>query len=196
MKKFIIKTYLLHFAAAIFSVIIFLWFISFYLDSYTKHLEYIPTPNVLNQKISEASKILEQKKLKYLIIDSVYNPKAKPGVVLSQNPLPLVNVKENRTIYLTISSFLPPGVEMPKLVDLSERQAIMLLKTCDLKVGKIYYEHSYCNGCVVKQLYHNKEIKAGENIRKGSVIDLIVGTKESIPVELQDTINSSSNAFE
>ena len=190
-NKQILKTYLLHFTLSILSVILFLWSISYYLDTYTKHNEYINTPNLLHLPINEAIKIIQNKKLRYTIIDSLYNPKEKSGIIIAQNPEPNFKVKEYRNIYITITSFQPPSIQMPKLIDLSERQAIRIIQSYDLKLGKIIYEPSYCNGCVIKQLYANKDIPAGEIIKKGSTIDIVVGKKELIPsTPPVDTINT------
>ncbi len=196
-KNPFLKIYLWHFVAAVFSLILFLWSISAYLDNYTRHGEYIPTPNVLKLPLKKAEQTIASKKLNYTIVDSIYKPEEPAGIVLSQNPEPNVPVKENRTIYLTITSFQPPSIEMPKLVDLSERQAIMILKSYDLKLGKIIYEYSYCNGCVVKQLYKNKEIQPGQYIKKGSTIQLVVGQKENTFNKTSaDTINTNTSSLE
>lgn len=199
-NKRVQTTYLLHFVAAVSSLIIFLWLISIYLDAYTLHGKYIDTPNLIHLPLKDAIQIIESKKLRYKIIDSIYQPKEKPGVVISQNPDTNTKVKENRTIYLTISSFQPPSIEMPKLVDLSERQAIMILSSYGLKLGKIIYEPSYCNGCVVKQLYNHQEILPGKYIKKGSIIDLVVGQKNNFTPTTSsakhDTINSNDTSFE
>lgn len=195
-KSQIIKIYLLHFAGAVLSVILFLWFISLYLNTYTKHGEYIETPNVLKLSLKDAIKIIESKKLRYTIIDSIFNPDEKPGIVISQNPEPSFKVKENRTVYLVITSFLPPKIQMPKLVDMSERQAIMTINSYNLKLGKIIYEPSYCNGCVIMQLHKNKEIKPGEKINKGSVIDIVVGIKGNASITSpEDTIKTEENSL-
>jgi len=193
----VLKVYFIHFVLAVISVFLFLWAISYYLDIYTNHNKYIPTPNVIKLPINEASKIITSKKLRYLIIDSIYKPEEKPGIVIAQNPEPFTNVKENRIIYLTITTYLPPSVQMPKLIDLSERQATMILSSYDLKLGKIIYEPSYCNGCVIKQLYKNKPIEPGTYIKKGSVVDIVVGTKGAINLpQINDTINSDENPLE
>ncbi len=197
MSKNILKIYLLHFSIAVISVITFLWIINLYLNKFTKHNEYINTPNVTKIELQKGIQIITSRKLRYTIIDSIYHPQEKSGIIVYQNPEPNTKVKENRNIYITITSFQPPSIEMPKLVDLSERQAIMILKSYDLKVGKIIYELSYCNGCVVKQLYKYKEILPGKYIQKGSAIDLIIGQKgNAIPSAHSDTINKAETSFE
>lgn len=195
-KKSILKIYLFHFIAAVLSVFLFLWIISIYLNTFTKHAQYIDTPDILHLPIKDAIKIIENKKLRYTIIDSIYKPELKPGIVIDQNPEPFTKVKENRNIYITITSFQPPRIQMPKLQDLSERQAIMLIKSYDLKLGKIIYQPSYCNGCVIQQLFNNKEIAPGEYIKKGSIIDIVVGQKENRNnLSINDTIKEKETSL-
>lgn len=195
MIKTILKVYLLHLFFAILSVALFLFAISTYLNKFTKHNEYITLPKVIGLPLQEAGNILQNKKLRYTIIDSIYLSDKKPGIVIAQNPEPETKVKENRNIYLTITSFQPPSIEMPKLVDLSERQAIMVLKSYGLKLGKIIYQPSYCNGCVIKQLHKNKEIEPGKYIQKNSVIDIVVGQKGTHTI-IQDTINNNDTSLD
>lgn len=197
MNKSILKVYLYHLIAAILSVFLFLWLISYYLEYYTKHNKYIQTPNLLYLPIKKAIALIQSKNLKYHILDSIYQPNQKPGIVISQNPEPNTHVKENRSIYLTITRFLPPLIEMPELIDMSERQAIITLTSYNLKLGKIHYEPSYCNGCVINQLYQNKPIEPGNLIREGSEIDLVVG-KKGYPnqTSLLDTIRTPTSSFD
>ena len=68
---------------------------------------------------------------------------------------------------------------MPKLVDRSTRQALFMIESYGLRQGTVTEIAADCKGCVVKQLYKGKEIMAGEPIKKGSKIDLLVGKKES-----------------
>ncbi|GIV29328.1 MAG: PASTA domain-containing protein [Bacteroidia bacterium] len=195
--KQILKFYLFHFIAAVLSVVVFLVIISFYLDSFTKHNEYIETPELIRLPLKDAVRLIESKKLKYTIIDSIYKPEEKPGIVIAQNPDPHSKVKENRTVYITITSFQPPKIEMPKLVDMSERQAVMIIKSYGLRLGKIIYEPSDCNGCVIKQMTGDKEIKAGDYVKKGSTIDIVVGKKDNLTLPSDnDTIKTKENPLD
>ena len=67
---------------------------------------------------------------------------------------------------------------MPKLVDRSTRQAVFMIESYGLKVGKITEIAGDCKGCVLKQYFNGKEIMPGDAIKKGSKIDLSVGKKE------------------
>jgi beta-lactam-binding protein with PASTA domain len=73
---------------------------------------------------------------------------------------------------------VPPKISMPKLVDRSERQAKMILSSYGLKIGKITEKSADCNGCVLAQLFDGKEINPGELVKKGSLINLVIGRKD------------------
>ena len=72
-----------------------------------------------------------------------------------------------------------PQIVMPKLIDRSERQASLILRSYGLKLGRITTKSADCNGCVIAQLNKGKEITAGQTIKKGSTVDLIIGVKDS-----------------
>ncbi len=118
----------------------------------------------------------EGKNLSYLVIDSVWDAKAKKGTVIRQEPEANAEVKEGRTVYLYVTSSQPPTVQMPKLIDRSLRQAIAMIHTYGFKLdNNIQYKADQCANCVLEQLVKGKKVKPGENVPKGTTISLIVG---------------------
>ena len=98
--------------------------------------------------------------------------------MIKQDPEAKSMVKHNRIIYLYVTSTQAPQMAMPKLVDRSTRQAVFMIESYGLKVGKITEIAGDCKGCVLKQYFNGKEIMPGDAIKKGSKIDLSVGKKE------------------
>ena len=173
------KTYLLHFLVAFLLLSGIAWGLLKFLDVYTLHGETITVPDLKNYQMQEVEKIIEEKGLRYLVVDSVYDSKKGPGAVIEQEPKPFLQVKHNRTIYLTVNAELPPQVKMPDLVDLSLRQAIAQLESGGLKIGKLTYVPDIAFNAVIMQEHKGKKIAAGEMIVKGAVIDLVLGEGES-----------------
>lgn len=136
-------------------------------------------PDFKGQEVNALETFVKDKAVNYQIIDSIYDPKEKPGVVLRQDPEMNVAVKHNRTVYLYVTGMVAPQVVMPKLVDRSERQARLILARLGLKVGAVTERAADCNGCVLSQRMHGKEIEFGKGLKKGSVIELVVGKKDS-----------------
>ena len=148
--------------------------------------ERIQIPNLLNQKIANVPNLLSNLNVNYLIIDSVYNPNETPGVVIKQEPVAGEYVKANRNVYLYITTLIPPQIRMPKLVDRSLRQAVLMIESYGLKLGKVKYVSDACKNCVLNQRYNGREISPNDTLRKGAFIDLWVGkgdnnTSVSVP---------------
>ncbi len=173
------KVFFKHFTIAILSLVVLLWILFKLLGIYTHHGETAVVPDFKGKLISELDKFIVEKKVRYAIIDSVYEPQEKSGIVLKQEPEANSEVKHNRIIYLYVTSTQPPQIAMPKLVDRSSRQALFMIESYGLKQGTVNEITADCKGCVVKQLYKGKEILAGDPIKKGSKIDLLVGKKEN-----------------
>jgi eukaryotic-like serine/threonine-protein kinase len=172
------KVFFIHLTLAVVSLSIVLWILFTLLGSYTHHGETAEVPDFNGKDISELEKFVSDKKVGFVIIDSVYDPKEKPGIVIKQEPEAKSLVKHNRIIYLYVTSLQPPKMEMPKLVDKSTRQALFMLESYGLALGKITEIAGDCKGCVLKQFYDGNEIMPGDLIRKGSKIDLHIGKTE------------------
>jgi eukaryotic-like serine/threonine-protein kinase len=163
---------------AVISIIIALMLFTFffvYLPATTNHGETITVPKVEGMKLNEIESFLEEHSLQYFVSDSSYSSEKEPFMVTKQDPQPGAKVKENRKIYITYNMKTAPMIKMPKLVDLSLKNAQMILKTSDLQVGKIEYVPDLAQNSVLKQLVNGKEIAAGAPIPKGSAVDLVVG---------------------
>ncbi|TAL60340.1 MAG: PASTA domain-containing protein [Bacteroidetes bacterium] len=169
------KRFRVHFIISVLVGGFILWISFKFLNVYTHHGEAIVVPDFANVKITEIDGFIADKNLKYQIIDSVFDSKVSPGVVIKQDPEENSSVKQNRTIYLTVSAKLPPLVKMPNVVDASMRQALAMLESYGLKVGKRNYMSDPCVNCVLAQSMKGKKIEPGTMIPKGSVIDLTLG---------------------
>ncbi len=172
------KLFLKHLALSVISLAIVLWILFKLLAVYTHHGETAEVPDFKGKTIAELDKFVTDKNVGYLIIDSIYSPEEAPGIVIKQDPEAKSLVKHNRIIYLYVTSTQAPQMAMPKLVDRSTRQAVFMLESYGLKVGKITEIAGDCKGCVLEQYFNGKKIMPGDAIKKGSKIDLTVGKKE------------------
>lgn len=170
------KTFLLNVFSAIFVLLLLFSFTYRWLDSYTNHGETISVPDLRGLKISQLNAFLVNKNVKYKIADStVYDMKKPPGTVIEQDPAPNEKVKENRTIYLTITRTVAPLVKMPDLIDNSFRQAEAILESYGLKLGQIVYKPDLAKNAVLEQYANGVAISPGTEIFKGTQIDLVLG---------------------
>jgi beta-lactam-binding protein with PASTA domain len=170
------KVFILNVLAALALFVVVLTLTIKALDAYTLHGETIAVPSFKNLNKNNLDHFIQGKHLRYVIIDSsIYNPKRPKGVVIDQDPEPMTKVKDNRTIYLTINASLPQQIKMPNLVDVSFRQAEAILQTYGLKLGELIYKPDLAKNAVLGQQYRGKEIAPGTSIKKGSLINLILG---------------------
>ncbi len=177
-KFFLSKTFLINLGLALLLAVFVIWGIFKFIDSYTHHGETISVPQLEGLKLKEVEDVLNEKKLRYVILDSIYVPKSEKGIVLEQNPAANDLVKENRTIYITVTKVVPPNISMPNVVDMSQRIAIAKLESYGLKV-KTKYIPSECVNCVLSQSVNGKEVNPGDPISKGSVVLLTLGSGTS-----------------
>src|ERR1041384_6814746 len=118
------KRFRVHFIISLAAGFLILWFSFRSLESYTHHDQTISVPDFYGAPAEDLDKFIAGKQLRYQVIDSVFEPKSKSGIVIKQDPEKNSAVKQNRIIYLTISAKNAPLVKMPNLVDASMRQAL------------------------------------------------------------------------
>lgn len=168
-----------------------LFFIS--LGFITRHGKEVKIPNVTKQNITQAEKTLKDMGFEVLV-DSAYEPKQKPFVVLAQIPDINAVVKKGRTIFLTVNMKDAPATPMPNLVGLSFRSADMLLKNNKLVLGDTTYKPDIAKGAILEQLYKGRTVRPGDMVPQGSRISLVIGDGLSnTQVNMPDLIG---NAYE
>ncbi|HVN57084.1 MAG TPA: PASTA domain-containing protein [Bacteroidales bacterium] len=146
-----------------------------WLNLYTRHGQSRVVPDFHGRTRSETARLARKSRLKYVIIDSVYTSAVGPGCIAGQTPPAGFRVKKWRRINLTINAINPEMVAAPDLVGLPKRQAIAVMGTAGLEIGQRFYIPDLSVDFVLKQLHNGQEVKPGEFIRKGSVIDLVLG---------------------
>ncbi len=177
-KKFLTSTiFFKNLGLALLITIGLIWITLLSLARYTNKGENISTPYFIGLNIDEVKKIADIKGCRIEVRDSIYRLNIKPGTVLLQNPLPAHAIKPGRVIYLTVTSTLSEKAEVPKLTDISYRQARVLLESKGFSLGKIEFRPSEFDGLVLDQKFNGVSIPQGTRIDNGSAIDLVVGSK-------------------
>lgn len=145
------------------------------LDWITGHGKSATVPSVAGKNYEEAIAILKKAGFDAEVQDSIYVDTTKPMTVIKQFPDADEIVKSNRTVLLIVSRAIPPEMEMPNLLGYSFRNAEMILKNMDLKIGDTTFKPDFAKNAVLQQLYKGAPIAPGTKIRKGSVISLVLG---------------------
>lgn len=169
------RLFLRHLLLAVGITAVLLWLTLQGLAWYTKHNDYIIVPDYKGQVLAGVVENAENRYYRFTVIDSLFDADRQPGTILTQDPYAGSKVKRDRMIYLTITSTVPEKTIMPELRDLTLRQAQTMLRSAGLKTGRLSYIRSFDADAVQNQLYKGRAIKAGTEIDKGTVIDLVVG---------------------
>jgi beta-lactam-binding protein with PASTA domain len=186
------KTFLYNFAALILLYLLLFWVLNMCLDSRTRFGEKVAVPNLIGKNENNVKNLLSNTGLEYEVLDSIYDPTKIEGTVLEQDPLPTslsqVSVKSGRTIKLRVSK-RTQLVEMPGLVNKSQRFAEGILRNRKFKYRLEYKPSKEAHGAVLEQLYKGKPIAAGTKIPIGSSVKLVIGRDEvGVPVPLPNLI--------
>ena len=177
MFKFISgKPLWVHILLAIALVFILLFLFLWSLGFVTKHGKTLTIPSVTGISLAEAEKVLDEKGFEVEIQDSIFVDTAAPLSILRQFPEADAVVKENRTVYLTISRSVAPTIDMPNLEGMSFRNAEMVLRQYGLKLEDTVFKPDFAKNSVLEQQHNGARIKPGTKITMGSEILLVLGS--------------------
>ncbi len=145
------------------------------LDWITGHGKAATVPSVTGKKYPDADNQLKKAGFEVEIQDSVYVDSLPAMAVVRQIPEADEVVKSKRTVFLIINRTEPPVIEMPNLVGYSFRNAEMVLKNMDLKMGDTTFKPDFARNAILEQRYKGATITPGTKIKKGSIISLVLG---------------------
>ncbi len=192
-------------AFGIVALLIILFF-QVYLPLTTDHGDTMKVPSIVGKLEVEASKILDDNKLRYEIIDSTYNSELAPLAVVRQYPSAGSDVKKKRKIYLTVNYAQSPTVVIPRsIITSSLRDTKQQLKRLNLKVGEIKEESAPVNMRVDNATdqrliaiiidgkrfgFGGSNLKSGHLVNASQTIDLVLTKKD------EKNSNESNNSDE
>ncbi len=170
-KKPIIKNFVL---ASLTLPLLFLLYLKF-LDIYTLHDRYITVPDYYGFNLNQLDSISDANNLRYVIIDSISDLNQPKGIVINQEPKFNSKVKKKRRIYLTVTETNTSIVNFPDIYDLTLRQALRKIEIVGLTVGKLEYKSDIATNKILDFNVNGINIIAGQEILKGTVVNLVVG---------------------
>ncbi|MEL7835064.1 PASTA domain-containing protein [Fodinibius sp. Rm-B-1B1-1] len=139
------------------------------MPAYTNYNEGVTVPDITQVSLEEAQEQLASYGLRYEVAERRSNTAYPADYVIDQMPAAAELVKPNRKVYLTVNTESNPTVEVPRVVDLSLRNARVQLENYGLRVGTISHISSRFKNVVRQSVDPNKTVP------KGTVIDLAVG---------------------
>ena len=150
-----------------------------WLRQYTRHDVTVRVPDLVGAALEEAEGMLNKRDLAAVVIDSVFIDELPKGSVVDQSPKGGMEVKPDRKVYLVLNASQPKMIDMPRLIDLSKRQAISVLEIIGLKVKELQYRPDPCVDCVVDQLHKGEHIAPESRVRRGEAITLVLGSGDN-----------------
>ncbi|MEY8707174.1 PASTA domain-containing protein [Bacteroides faecichinchillae] len=169
------KCFWLNIVGMVVAVILLLFGVMKWLDTYTRHGEAVVVPDVKGMTVEEASKMFRNNGLVCVVSDSTYVKDKPAGIILELNPGVGQKVKEGRIIYLTINTLNIPLRVVPNVADNSSlRQAQAKVLASGFKLNEpemMSGEKDWVYG--VK--YKGRLLSAGEEIPLGASLTLMVG---------------------
>ena len=162
-----------------------------WLNVWTGHGDTVNVPDVRGLSEEQATEKLTADGLIIEIADSVYDLKHRPGVVVDQNPHLNTIVKPGRVVYLTINAKTPKMVTVPRLTDISSRQAHAILDGLGLKNVTETPVISEFKDLVLGATANGQPLVAGARIPINSSINLKVGDGME---EMPDSLGGDSTA--
>ncbi len=189
------RDYLIIFAAI--GILTALLFNNVILPLYVNWNDEIRVPSLTHTDLTQARKILQERKLEWTIKDTIFRRDIAGGFIMDQYPEAGQMVKENRKIQLTIS--LPPDkLEMPDLIAITKRQAMIALDRMGLILAEILQDSSdqFERTVVIEQ-----SLAAGLPVAPGDSITITVSLgkrnlKKTMPTLMNKSLDEAVKVLE
>jgi len=184
------KVFLIQIGLALLVSVILCFAVLQWLKSTTNHGDFVEVPDLAKKTVPEMRQVLEEAKLAYMIKDSTnYNPDFPRFSILDQTPAAGSKVKENRKIYVTVNPSGYKEVSVPKVIQITQRNAAARLRAVGLDVQRVTYIDQIGKDMVYYVKYKGKRIAEGTKLPKTSKVELVCGNGH-IPEKAQITSDS------
>ena len=147
-----------------------------WLNSYTQHGKAVEVPDVKGISLKEAEPVFTQKNLNYIVVDSVFIKNAVPGSIAETTPPIGSKVKEGRTIYLKVNSYLPQLITIPDVTDTSLRQSLATLKSLGFESVETKLVPGVYKELVIGLESRGVAIEAGQRVPANTPLSLLVSS--------------------
>ncbi len=165
------KTFWAHIGLMLVTFIVFIFLVKVFLNIYTRHGKEIELADYTNKSIKD----LQDEKVDIIVIDSIFNEDLPPLTIVNQYPEPGMKVKPGRKVYVTVVSNSYEKVPLPDLTDVTLRAATLQLQAYGFQIGRIEQVPSIGQTVIaIKQ--NGREIPWGTLLKKGSVVDIVIGS--------------------
>ncbi|MDI6832985.1 MAG: PASTA domain-containing protein [Bacteroidales bacterium] len=165
------KTFWGHIGLMLVTFIVFIFLVKLFLNIYTRHNREIELADYTNKSIKD----IQDEKVDIIVIDSIFNEDLPPLTIVNQYPEPGMKIKPSRKVYVTVVSNSYEKVPLPDLTDITLRTATLQLQAYGFQIGRIE-EVPSIGQTVIAVKQNGREIPWGTLLKKGSVVDLVIGS--------------------
>lgn len=170
------RTFLIQLGLAVVVSVALVFLTLAWLRSTTHHGELIDVPDFAKMSVGDMRKKVEELGLRYEVMDSAnYNPDYPRFSILDQEPPAGNKVKINRKIYFTVNPSGYKKVTVPKVIQVTQRNATAMLRAVGLDVERVSYIDELGKDMVYYIKYKGKDLKEGDKLPKTSKIELVCG---------------------
>ena len=170
------KTFFIQLGLAVLVLIAVCFLTLRWLKSTTNHGEFVAVPDFSKMSVMEMRKAAEDAGLRYEVLDSTnFNPEYPRFSILEQNPPAGTKVKENRKIYFTVNPSGYKKVTIPRIIQVTRRNATSMLRAVGLDVQRVTYIDELGKDMVYYIKFKGKEMSPGDKLPRTSKVELICG---------------------
>lgn len=170
------KNFLIQLGLSLLVLVLLVFMVLRWLGSTTNHGEFVEVPDFSKLSVMEMRKSVEDAGLRYEVLDSAnYNPDYPRFSIIEQNPSAGTKVKTNRKIYFTVNPSGYKKVTIPKIIQVTKRNASSMLKAVGLDVQRVTYIDQLGKDMVYYIKFKGKDVKPGDKLPKTSKIELVCG---------------------
>ena len=166
------------------------------LDRYTQHGKAVEVPDIKGLSVKRAEPFLTNKKLNFIIVDSVYIKDAIPGTISETTPPKGSKVKEGRTVYLKIVAFFPNLIAIPDVKDSSQRQSLARLRSLGFENIEIKTVPGFYRDLVLGIESKGVPMEEGQRVPANTPLSLLVSSGSDEILVLENPMDSDSVNFD
>ena len=180
MKQFIAflrsRVFLINLGLALVAVVVIVYLSMQWLKGSTNHGEFVEVPDLAKLSVMEMRETLEEAGLRYEVLDSAnFDPDYPRFSIKEQDPPAGNKVKANRKIYVTVNPSGYKKVTIPKIIQVTQRNATAMLRAVGLEVDRVTYIDELGKDMVYYIKYKGKRMNPGDKLPKTSKLELICG---------------------
>lgn len=176
--------------------LVFFWIMTYWLKCYTDHGESLSVPDFVGMTLEEAERKVKSRGFTLVASDSTDKPGAIPFTIIEQNPKSGARVKEDRTIYLTITKAVMSSVALPDIAggndDFEQYQKKLQLQDIKAEILGRKYDPILEPNTILDVIYEGDTItnnlRYGVKVPKGSVVYFVVSERENSNIQIPDLV--------